>query len=72
MGRGEALKFQKKEGKPMELKFDGLEIRNWNIPTNRAQVVMFTTPGVIVISYTFSSYLALSENGVVYWILSCQ
>ena len=38
-GKGGALKFQKKEGKPMELKFDGLEIRNWNIPTNRAQVV---------------------------------
>ena len=33
--------------------------------------IMFT-PGVIVISYTYSSYLALSENGVVYWILSCQ
>ena len=55
---------------------------------NRAQVVdekngvtfvgsfIMFTPGVIVISYSLRAserlYLALSENGVEYWLLSCQ
>ena len=34
------------------------------------------TPGVIVISYSLRAserlYLALSENSVEYWLLSCQ
>ena len=39
-------------GNPMELDFEGLETRQWNRPTDRAQIVCLVimfTPGVMVI-----------------------
>ena len=44
-------------GNPMELDFEGLETRQWNRPTDRAQIVCLVimfTPGVMVIKMSKS------------------